>query len=63
MLKIKILGKEQYLIGKNGATHIINQAALKFLEEAGIVEIGAPKNILETAATDSGKEIIILDKE
>ncbi len=64
MLKIKDLGKEQYLIGADGkAYHIYNAATLQALEVAGIVEVGVPKNNLETANADSGKEIIILDKE
>ncbi|MBI5573509.1 MAG: hypothetical protein HY919_03015 [Elusimicrobia bacterium] len=61
-----IIGKEQYLIGKSGfAYHIYNVATLTILIDilrgAG-VNLGEPE-ILSTLMFDSGKEIIIVEKE
>ena len=62
MLRLVILGKEQYIVGKDGlAYHIYNAATLPTLLSAGIISSLTPEPV--TAIQDSGKDFVLLTQE
>lgn len=61
-MKLVILGKEQYLVDKDGkAFHIYNAATLNNLYSAGIISTLTPEPV--TSVNDTGKEFVILTQE
>jgi hypothetical protein len=62
MLKLVILGKEQYILGKDGlAYHIYNSATLQAAFSAGIIGTLTPEPV--SSIQDSGKDFVLLTQE
>lgn len=62
MLKLVILGSEQYLVDKDGkAWHIYNAATLNNLYASGIISTLTPEPV--SSVNDTGKEFVILTQE
>ena len=61
-MQLVILGKEQYLVDKDGkGWHIYNAATLNNLYAAGIISTLIPD--LVSSVEDTGKEFVVLTQE
>ena len=62
LMKLVIVGKEQYLVDKEGkGWHIYNASTLQNLYAAGIISTLTPEPV--TSVNDTGKELVILTQE